>query len=498
MSNYKCLAVKMKNELSVPIFQLIREMGSLAQQMGQRVYLVGGFVRDLLLGEANFDLDVVVEGDGTVFAAQLADRLLVKTSVNTQFGTASLRLPDGWRIDVATARTETYPFPGALPQVQPASLTEDLRRRDFSINAMAIALHANHFGQLNDPCQGQDDFGQLNDPCQGQDDFGQLNDPCQDQDDFGQLNDPCQGQDDFGQLNDPCQGQDDFGQLIDPCQGQDDLVRRQIRVLHSRSFYDDPTRLIRATRFAARFGFSLEAETQALVEQAAAEHLLRLVSPPRIREELMAVFLEEDPYACLELLDQFGIWPDIDPQMPPWSSVCGWVREIPPAIRIGEEYFPQIDKSMVYLTAICAGMGSDVESAAELLQRLQVARRYPKNILRSLEQLQRFRQENPGPDPGPACWHKLLGSLSGEGIIIFLAAGGGAVPAIRRYLEQRRQTQLSLNGEDLQLLELPPGPERKNIMDQVYLARLEGAPGGRKSEMDIARKIIAAKRGGKQ
>ncbi len=168
------------------------------------VYLVGGFVRDLLLGLAPDDFDFVVEGDAPALARAVAHELGGEVTVHAPFGTATWSGPEGLAIDFAAARTETYPQPAALPVVTPgAPIAADLRRRDFTINAMALRVDGAHFGEL-----------------------------------------------------------------LDPHDGQSDLAARIVRVLHPGSFLDDPTRLFRAARYEQRLGFSLAPETLALIPGA--------------------------------------------------------------------------------------------------------------------------------------------------------------------------------------------------------------------------------------
>ncbi|MEL7565108.1 MAG: CBS domain-containing protein [Dehalobacterium sp.] len=154
------LADRMKSILPVNIFNLIRQIGESADHEGVSVYLVGGMVRDLILGLPNVDLDLVVEGDGLPFAATLAEILPGKVFFHEKFATASLHLENRIKIDIATARTEYYEFPAALPTVETGSLKQDLYRRDFTINAMAISLNRDNWGQLIDYFCGQKDLRQ--------------------------------------------------------------------------------------------------------------------------------------------------------------------------------------------------------------------------------------------------------------------------------------------------------------------------------------------------
>jgi tRNA nucleotidyltransferase (CCA-adding enzyme) len=137
---------------------LLREIGQLGDERGCRVYVVGGVVRDLLLGHVTLDLDLTVEGDGIAFAREVADRYRAGIAVFERFATARLVFPDGLKMDIATTRRESYAQPAELPTVQPASIEEDLYRRDFTINAIALQLNPGQFGRLRDAYGGQRDL----------------------------------------------------------------------------------------------------------------------------------------------------------------------------------------------------------------------------------------------------------------------------------------------------------------------------------------------------
>lgn len=137
---------------------LLRQLGDLAEKDNLNVYLVGGFVRDLLMNHPNLDIDLVVEGDGIDFASSVVSSLGGRLKVHQKFGTAVIILPSGFRIDIASARTEFYEYPAALPQVELSSIKQDLSRRDFSVNAMALALNTSRFGELLDFFGGEQDI----------------------------------------------------------------------------------------------------------------------------------------------------------------------------------------------------------------------------------------------------------------------------------------------------------------------------------------------------
>ena len=199
-----------------------------AVRAGERVYLVGGTVRDILLGVPSLDVDVVVEGDAVAVAGRLAEALGGSLTAHGRFGTAVVDRGDGSHVDVVTARRETYPEPAALPVVEPGTIEDDLRRRDFTVNALAASL-----------------------------------------------------------------APDGFGALVDPCGGRADLAAGTIRVLHERSFVDDPTRIVRAVRYESRFGFRMDAATETLARAAVDAGLLGLLTPTRLGDELVTLLAED-------------------------------------------------------------------------------------------------------------------------------------------------------------------------------------------------------------
>ena len=148
-STGKNLTATMKARFPKEVFQLLEYAGVIARELGYSAYIVGGSVRDLLQGEANLDIDIVIEGNGIKFARYLGKKIQAKVKSHKRFGTAVI-ITDFLKFDVATARTEFYESPAALPQVEMSSIKKDLYRRDFTINTLAVKLNPENFGQLID------------------------------------------------------------------------------------------------------------------------------------------------------------------------------------------------------------------------------------------------------------------------------------------------------------------------------------------------------------
>jgi tRNA nucleotidyltransferase (CCA-adding enzyme) len=261
--------------ISQPVSRLLREVSppwvqrlvaaarKVADQLGVSVYLVGGMVRDMLLERANEDVDLVVEGDGIAFAEALAEALDGRAHPHLPFLTAVITLPDGLRVDVASARTEFYRTPAALPEVATSLIRQDLYRRDFTINSLAVVLSG-----------------------------------------------------------------DRYGELVDFFGGRMDIQRLEIRVLHSLSFIDDPTRALRAVRYARRLGFTIAPDTRNLISTALKEGVFERLSGQRLRRELEYVLAEPHPTTALELVADLGLLPAICPGLKWSDEVRSYLMEV--------------------------------------------------------------------------------------------------------------------------------------------------------------------------
>ncbi|MDP3042747.1 MAG: CCA tRNA nucleotidyltransferase [Candidatus Omnitrophota bacterium] len=150
--------IKYFKKLPSELRKVIRQASKVSQETRMPVYLVGGCLRDLILGVKNLDLDIAIEGNGIIFAQRLAQKLKSSLRIHERFGTATLILSDGLKVDIATTRQEKYPYFAALPEVSPGSLNEDLKRRDFTVNAMAVSLTVDKEQKIIDPFGGQDDL----------------------------------------------------------------------------------------------------------------------------------------------------------------------------------------------------------------------------------------------------------------------------------------------------------------------------------------------------
>lgn len=230
------MKIDIAKKFSKDSLRMIKAVGKAADRDKISAYIVGGPVRDVFLSVKNHDLDFVVEGDAIRFARRLNSGLRGSLNIHKPFGTATISFKDS-RIDIVTAREETYKRPAAYPDVKPATIKEDLFRRDFTVNAMAISVNSKNFGGL-----------------------------------------------------------------VDLYGGRNDLKKKVIRIMHDKSFIDDPTRIFRAVRFSVRLGFRIEPHTRKLIKDAVSQGLVGEVNRGRVKKEIEILLKEKYPVKCIKAL----------------------------------------------------------------------------------------------------------------------------------------------------------------------------------------------------
>jgi tRNA nucleotidyltransferase (CCA-adding enzyme) len=358
---------------------------------------VGGVVRDALLGrDHRRDLDLVVEGDAIAVARRVGRALGVRVTEHGRFGTAVLELPHGeGHVDFITARTERYPRPGALPEVAPGSLADDLARRDFTVNAMALRL-----------CGPS------------------------------------------------------AGELVDPHGGWDDLRAGLVRAMRDDAFVEDPSRVVRAARYAGRLGFALEARSREAAAGVAAsldwgssrvaEELRRLMEEPApgaalaLLAGLGAPGLREDAVARVAALDAAAADPAA-PRLPGW------------ALRLGGTMTPAALAGL-HVPGWARALGLEVAAGDALAARLAGA--------------------------GAPSQVDLL--LRGARPATAVAALAGGAEAVRDWWRRGRDAGVAIDGSDLVRAGVSPGPPVGRALAAVRSAVLDGRVGGRDEQLALA------------
>ena len=386
---------------------------SAAERCGVGLYLVGGGVRDLLLDAPRADLDLVVEGDALALASNVGAALHARVVAHARFGTAVLR-GEGVRLDVAQARAERYERPGALPKVRPARLEDDLARRDFTINAIALRLSGPQAGTL-----------------------------------------------------------------VDPHGGQKDLGRRQLRVLHDKSFRDDATRILRAVRYAARLEFELQRETEELVRRDLA--YLETISASRLRKEFEHIADEERVADAMDLASRLRVLTGVHPALHAGKRALQALRALPDVA--------SSHRSAVLFALLLAE--ASLEEAEDAIGRLSLTA-LQMAAVRGLLALREQEAKLARASLRPSEAFHLLSPHAVVAVESFslIAKHSLADSRARSYLNEGRLLRPRLTGRDVEALGIPHGPQIGAALKALREARLDGRTDTREEEV----RMVAAMR----
>jgi tRNA nucleotidyltransferase (CCA-adding enzyme) len=403
---------RLKAYVSNDLFTLLQRAGELAERRHVSAFVVGGFVRDLLLGRPNLDLDLVIEGDGIAYARALGRELQGTVRTHDRFGTAVITLKDGRTFDIATARTEYYEYPTALPTVERSSIKKDLYRRDFTINTLAINLNAKQFGVL-----------------------------------------------------------------LDLYGGQRDLKDGIIRVLHSLSFVEDPTRVFRAVRFEHRFGFRLGKETLSLIKGAVKMDLFHRLSGSRLLTELTLLLSEEEPRHAIARLDQLDLLRFIHPKLKRTAHLNAMLKQIEEALDWYRLLYLDraLETWLVYWMALMDLLPAS--AMEETLARLAIPQRQATKLraarIRSRELLRKLERH---PLLTPSESYRALHTLPDETLLFLMAKSGSDTVKrqISAFLTTYQYIKPTTTGADLRALGVTPGPIYTTILDRLLDGRLNG------------------------
>jgi tRNA nucleotidyltransferase (CCA-adding enzyme) len=388
-----------------------------ATRKGLPLYIIGGSVRDLLLGSVINDFDLTVEGDAIALARALAKRHGGKVTAHSKFGTAKWFLPVQLSmgdapdtLDLVSARSETYQHPAALPTVKMGSLEDDIHRRDFTINALALRLDGDHFGEL-----------------------------------------------------------------VDVLDGQADLERGVIRVLHPKSFIDDPTRMYRAVRYEQRYGFEIASETLALILEA--HPLIERLSAQRIRHELDLILEDSGTALMLKRLEELDLLKPIHPALDFDGSAHARLTGLP-AFREIQSLSPWNADSMSRVNKPDLGwllwlMPLSREQIESLNSRLN----FTADLMDSLLAVSTlYAERNALTGLKPSQYVERLESYPEDAIeaLYFVSPDESSKDIFFKYLTEWRHVKAHVTGDGLKRRGLEPGPKYALILRQLRNAWLDG------------------------
>ena len=405
-------SIRLERHLSGIRLAVLRELSGFATELGIDLYLVGGSVRDVLADAPLTDVDVMASDNPERLIERIRGSGDAKVRKASAFGTWSLTVR-GVEVDISTARRETYEHPGALPKVFPGTVEDDLARRDFSINAMAISL-----------------------------------------------------------------GEDSWGDVLDPHDGAADLERGLIRVLHSRSFEDDATRILRAVRYACRLDFRLEPRTETLLERGLS--YLSTISPDRVRHEIERIFREQRAVDMIETAGRLGVLAAIHPRL---RVDAGALRAIQAEQEDDARRADLLLGSMVQSVEDC-----DAESVIERLNLHADWARLVRDVATVRTRLPELSDEK----VTRSRVYQLLHGLHPNAVESCAMATSDAMVArwLRLYLDDLRHVRPLLGGDDLMALGVREGPEVGVLLTKLLDARLDGHVKSVEDEKAIVRRAL--------
>ncbi|MFQ5479898.1 MAG: CBS domain-containing protein [Thermodesulfobacteriota bacterium] len=418
----KVISKLMRDRLPPWLMERLASLGAVAEALNCRAYVVGGFVRDLILKRDNLDVDIVIEhGDAITFARRYAEENNLKVRSHKRFKTAVLIFSDGFKVDVATARLEYYESPGALPTVEQSSLKLDIYRRDFIINTLAV--------ELNPPS---------------------------------------------------------FGSLIDFFGGQRDIKEKKIRVLHNLSFIEDPTRAFRAVRFAVKFGFTIEPHTRNLIKKAVRLEVFKHLSGPRILEELRSILEEESACTAIKALSEFGLLSLVEGEITfdaegeaffeRCKEVLGWYRLLYTGV--------EVTGWLVLFLALTDKLSE--EKVRDIMARLSMVDKKTMDIIPARRFYMKALKSLGSPcRPSNSELYSLLAPLPIEGILYMMAKTEeeDTKKALSTYITRLRGVTTELTGRDLMALGVPEGPQIGRTLLSILLLKLDGKISGKDEEI---------------
>jgi tRNA nucleotidyltransferase (CCA-adding enzyme) len=414
---------------------LLRRAGKVGEAAGMPVHAVGGFVRDILAGRPALDVDLVVEGDGPDFARRLAAEIGGRVTLHPDFGTAAVedaRTSEGialGRLDVARARRERYRAPGASPRVSPAALVEDLGRRDFSINAMALALAPSAFGRL-----------------------------------------------------------------VDAHGGQRDLAARRLRPLHPLSMVEDPTRIFRAARYAARLGLGLHPSARRALGLALGATDLSALSGQRLRAELATIVNGASGGRALDLLARWQAFTILDRRLRATPSTRARLRDAGRLAGWMSAAGLRVDAVEIALVALLLDQRPPVVRGC--LARLAISGGPARRLTGATVAGRRVARRLGGRSLRPREVDAVLTSVSAaELAAAWMLAGAAGRRRIQWYLVEGRAVRAALSGEDVVRLGIPRGPAVGRCLAELRARRLDGVVATAEEEEAFVHRWRVAEKG---
>jgi tRNA nucleotidyltransferase (CCA-adding enzyme) len=423
----KSIAELIKEYFRSEVYDAVKEIGKIANRLNMKAYLVGGIVRDIFLHVENFDIDIVIEGDGIQLALEASQHFKCPYKVHSKFGTATLYLNAGFNLDIATSRMEYYEKPATLPLVVKSNIRQDLYRRDFTINTMAISLNS-----------------------------------------------------------------DSWGKLLDYFGGMEDVINGRIRILHSMSFIEDPTRIFRAIRFEQRLGFGMEENTEQKLKEALVLGIPYKLSPVRLRDEILNMLNERNPWKSFQRLDDLGGIKYISP-----SFVIN--KDVQFAMKRGNKSFDRLSKKfnlktkrwLVLLSEmVILSNFKNADDVTNWGRGIGLTNKSVSAMVEVFNKITSIREILSSSDLKDFELFDTFSVLRDDSIVIVHSLDSKSAISVERYLRMLSSIKVEINGNDIIKLGVEPGEKIKELLRRLTILKVKGILKNRDDEMEYAKTYL--------
>jgi tRNA nucleotidyltransferase (CCA-adding enzyme) len=406
---------KLKKALSSPVLQKVTQIGNICSRYGASCYLVGGTVRDLILGVSQVDVDIVT---ADLTWVQNIPKKFLKKIITSQFNTKKLVFKNGYSIDIAQSRKEKYPSPSSLPVVEPGSFVEDVLRRDFTINTLLLDI-----------------------------------------------------------------SEENFGKIVDYIGGLEDIKKGVIRVLHDKSFTDDPTRIFRAIRFKERFSFRYDRKTKHLMKEVLEKKFIAGLSPQRIRRELFLILGEEKWRKMVLQLERYTILKQLGLRGGCIPHNLRSLERILEGSRLKKRNY----NTVKLLLLSHHSSKKDIETFSE---RVGLRKNERSILIDMRKRSRRLIKSLSGKELKDTDLYWVLHPIPPEGILYLMSISTpSAKRKIRYYLDRLREIKPHITGSTIKRMGIKEGPLYKKILKEITNGIINGRIKTKSDEIEFCKKM---------
>ncbi|EOD01077.1 CCA tRNA nucleotidyltransferase [Caldisalinibacter kiritimatiensis] len=415
--------------ISIPTitYNILFYLNKISKIYNCNIYLVGGYVRDLILGQYSTDLDLIVTNNYIHVLKDLHKILDGKLQLNTSFLTGKLSLDNGINIDVTNARKELYNIPGSLPIVKPGNILDDVMRRDFTINTLIL---------------------------------------------------------DFNDLNNPI--------IIDHLNGVKDIKNKYIKMLHDKSFIDDPTRIIRAIRFVSRLDFKFETRTLDLINNALKNGVLDTISNDRFYNEIIKSASENCSYKVFDYINRFNILNKITGNRQLDKVIIKYIKILEENKRMLIQEFNCVQADIILVKLMLLLQNIEPNKLFDFFDTITIKKKIRDRIINFSKNNKKVLTSLKSNNISRYNIYRLLNNIDIEEIICYIVISNLdyiVINNVKKYLYEDKLKKVLVSGNDLSILNIAPGPIYNHIFTELKKITINNNLNTKEKQLEAVKKI---------